>query len=80
MFNWQMPNLGAGVFLLVLWETFWKAIALWKAAKKGDKLWFVAIFVINLFGLISIFYLWRTKQLEAVFKDIRELIKLKLHI
>ena len=79
MFNWQIPNLGAGIYLLILWETFWKGIALWKSAKKGDKLWFVAIFVINLLGLISIFYIWKTKQLEDVFLDIKEFIAHKFH-
>ncbi|MBU1031898.1 hypothetical protein KKE03_03190 [Patescibacteria group bacterium] len=79
MFNWDFSNLGAGVFLLVLWETFWKIIALWRSAKKGDKLWFIAIFVINFFGLVPIFYLWRTKQLESVFKDIKEFFRLKFH-
>lgn len=71
MFNWQMPNLGAGIFLLILWETFWKGIGLWKAAKKGDKLWFIGIFVINFFGLVPLFYLWRTKQLSGVIQDIK---------
>lgn len=72
MFNWQVPNLEGGIiFLLVLWEMFWKGIGLWKSAKKGDLTWFIAIFVINLFGLIPIFYLWRTKQLDSVPADIK---------
>ncbi len=69
MFNWQIPNLGAGIFLLILWEAFWKGIGLWKSAKKGDLVWFLAIFLINFFGLVPIFYLWKNKQLESVFKD-----------
>ncbi|MBI2019487.1 hypothetical protein HYS95_02345 [Candidatus Daviesbacteria bacterium] len=75
MFNWQMPNIGAGIFLLILWEAFWKIIGLWKSAKKGDLVWFIAIFVINLFGIIPIFYLWRTKQLEPALRDIQKFFK-----
>ncbi|MBI2329960.1 hypothetical protein HYU94_01060 [Candidatus Daviesbacteria bacterium] len=71
MFNWQMPNLGAFVFILVIWEAFWKGIGLWKSAKRGDLIWFIAMFVINLFGIIPIFYLWRTKQLEPALRDIQ---------
>lgn len=83
MFNWNIPNTQItqiGIFFLILWETFWKIFGLWKSAKQGDKLWFIAIFVINLFGLVPLFYLWKTKQLNGVFKDTREFIKLKLHI
>lgn len=77
MFNWEIPNLGAGIFILVLWEAFWKAIGLWKSAKKGDRLWFIGIFIINLFGLVPLFYLWRTKQLEAVLTDVKQFFRSK---
>jgi len=77
MFNWNIANLNLGIFILIFWEAFWKAIALWKSAKRGDKLWFIAIFLINLFGLIPIFYLWRTKQLEPALKDIQSFFKSK---
>ncbi len=72
MFNWQVPNLEGGiVLLLIAWELFWKGIGLWRSAKKGDLVWFIAILLINLFGLIPIFYLWRTKQLDMVLADIK---------
>ncbi len=57
------------IFILIFWEIFWKAVGLWKSAKKGALLWFMAIFLINLFGIIPLFYLWRTKQLNEVSKD-----------
>lgn len=75
MFNWTMPDLGIGIFLLILWEAFWKGIGLWKSAKRGDLIWFIAILLINLFGLIPLFYLWRTKQLEGVLKDFQQFFK-----
>lgn len=78
MFNWNIPNnqfTQIAIFLLVLWEAFWKIFGLWKSAKKGDKLWFIAIFVVNLFGLVPLFYLWKTKQLNTVLQDSRQFIK-----
>ena len=75
MFNWNLPDLGPVIFLLILWEAFWKGVGLWKAAKKGDLIWFIAMFLINFFGLIPIFYLWRTKQLEGVGKDFQHFFK-----
>ena len=78
IFNWNLENFGgSGLLLLIIWEAFWKLMGLWKAAKTGDKLWFVAIFVVNFFGLIPIIYLWRTKQLEGVLKDIKNIFKKK---
>lgn len=75
--NFKLPDLGAGIFVLILWEVFWKGIGLWKAAKKGDLVWFVAMFLINFFGIIPIFYLWRTKQLEVVLQDIQNFFRSK---
>lgn len=75
MFNFQLPDLGIGIFVLVIWEAFWKGLGLWRAAKKGDQLWFIAIFLINFFGLVPLFYLWRTKQLEPALKDIQNFFK-----
>jgi len=77
MFNWQLPDLGPAIFLLIIWEAFWKGIGLWKSAKKGDTLWFIAMFLINLFGIIPIFYLWRTKQLGGILTDFQNFFKSK---
>ena len=43
--------------LVVIWTITWKGIALWRAAKKNDKSWFVALLIINTAGLLEIFYL-----------------------
>lgn len=79
MFNFESfyQNLGVGILLVVIWEAFWKAIGLWKSAKAGNKLWFVAIFLINFFGIVPIFYLWRSKQLENSINDTLKFLRLK---
>ncbi|MBI3109568.1 hypothetical protein HYZ06_00835 [Candidatus Daviesbacteria bacterium] len=80
MFNWNGFNFnpaGLGILVLIIWETFWKAMGLWKSAKKGDTLWFTAIFLINLFGIIPIIYLWRSKQLEEVVFNTLKFLHLK---
>ncbi len=78
-FNWANFNSSIIIFILIIWEMFWKGIGLWKSAKKGDTVWFVAIFVINLFGIIPLFYLWRTKQLKAVNHDFQNFFKSKFN-
>jgi len=45
-------------FLLVItWSIIWKGLALWKAAKKDQKVWFVIFLFINTVGLLEIIYL-----------------------
>ena len=43
--------------LLVIWTLFWKGCALWRAAKNDQKIWFGALLVINLLGILEIVYL-----------------------
>lgn len=77
MFNWDFLNNNLVFIAVVIWETFWKGLGLWKSAKRGDLVWFLAILLINLFGIIPIFYLWRTKQLEPALRDIKDFFKSK---
>ena len=46
----------AWMFPLLIWTLFWKAVASWKAARRGHKVWFVAFFVVNTFSILPIFY------------------------
>ena len=51
-------NVGREWFIVAMvWSICWKAVALWKSARKGQKYWFVAILVINSLGLVEIVYL-----------------------
>ncbi len=42
---------------LIIWEVFWKGKGLWRAAKKNQLGWFIAILVINSLGILPIIYL-----------------------
>lgn len=42
---------------LVVWSLFWKALALWHAAKQGNRIWFVVLFLVNTLGILDIIYL-----------------------
>lgn len=44
-------------FLAILWAVAIKGYALWCAAKRGEKWWFIALLVINTFGILEIAYL-----------------------
>jgi hypothetical protein len=42
----------------VIWTLSWKAMALWKAARLGQRWWFMVLLVINTLGLLEILYLF----------------------
>jgi succinate dehydrogenase/fumarate reductase cytochrome b subunit len=41
-----------------LWTLPWKAIALWKSARRNEKWWFIALLVINTLALLEILYIF----------------------
>ena len=48
----------AGITLLLIWSLFWKGKALWRAARAHHTKWFVALLIINTFGILDILYLF----------------------
>lgn len=54
------------IVISLLWTLPWKAVALWKSARKGDKAWFIALMILNTVGILEIFYIFvfskRTKK------------------
>ncbi|MDA1337447.1 MAG: DUF5652 family protein [bacterium] len=44
--------------LATLWTLPWKAFALWRAATRGEKKWFIALLVLNTLGVLDIIYLF----------------------
>ncbi len=45
------------LILIQLWTVPWKGLALWTAANKKQKMWFVALLVIQTLGILEIIYL-----------------------
>ena len=50
------------IALLVLWDLFWKGIAMWRSARRHDKYWFIALLIINSAGFLPIIYILTTEQ------------------
>ncbi len=45
--------------LFALWTLPWKAYALWTAAKRGDKRWFVLLLILNTLAILEIYYIFK---------------------
>ena len=55
---------------LFAWAVVWKGMALWRAAHKDQKWWFIAFLVINTLGILEILYIYvfsmdRTAKVSA---------------
>ena len=46
------------VYPILIWTVAWKAVASWKAARKGHLLWFVLFFIVNTAGILPIVYIF----------------------
>ena len=44
--------------LIIMWSLVWKLLALWKSARKGSVIWFVALAVFNTLGILPILYIF----------------------
>ncbi len=52
------PGSRATLMLLAIWSMIWKGFALWRAARNNQKNWFIAMVIINTFGILEIVYLF----------------------
>ena len=46
------------IALAMMWALVWKGFALWKSAELRQRYWFIAILVVNTFGVLEIIYLF----------------------
>ena len=59
-----LPAFGLAVGIVALWSIFWKGLALWHAARRGQQWWFLAFLVVNTAGILEIIYLFGFLKLK----------------
>ncbi|MDD3678690.1 MAG: DUF5652 family protein [Patescibacteria group bacterium] len=50
---------GWGVLTLtvfIIWSLIWEGLALWKAAQRKDKVWFIVLLLTNTLGTLELIY------------------------
>ena len=50
--------------LALLWSIFWKGLALWHSAQRGQYWWFVVLLLINTIGILEIVYLFAIAKVK----------------
>ncbi len=60
---------GAGLAVVIgalsLWTIFWKGLALWHAARRGQPWWFVILLLVNTVGILEIIYLFGVAKVKG---------------
>ncbi len=52
--------------IAILWTIPWKGISLWRASKRNEKWWFVALLLVNTLAILEILYLFVFSQPRRV--------------
>lgn len=64
---YQQPELCLICLMLIaIWDLVWKGIALWYSGKNKQKVWFIALLVLNTMGILPIVYLIWFKPEEGI--------------
>jgi len=50
--------------IILVWSLTWKGLALWKAAKKNQSIWFIVILVMNTIGILEILYIFVFSKMD----------------
>lgn len=75
VFEGHSTYLAFAIMILFLWAIPWKAMALWKSARKGQVAWFVFFVLVNTVGIMEIIYLkiisrdQKTEKSDALEQD-----------
>jgi Family of unknown function (DUF5652) len=69
-FGFGAAALAALFLVIALWSLAWKTLAVWHAARNKQRLWMIALLLINTVGVLEIIYLaWFRKNNNGVGPD-----------
>jgi len=58
---WFIPM----IIIIVIWDSVWKLIGLWKSARNNHLAWFICIAIINTLGILPIIYILMNKKKDS---------------
>ena len=58
MLIWLIPL----IVVLAIWDSVWKLIGMWKAARNNHLAWFICMFIFNTLGILPIIYILIHKE------------------
>lgn len=70
------PFFMGGVGILALWDLIWRGFALWRAARRKEQWWFLALLIINSMGILPIAYLLVWGKEDPDMKTVSRTVKI----
>jgi methionyl-tRNA synthetase len=70
-----LPFAGLALVLIMAWSFIWKGLALWRAAHRGEVVWFIVFLLVNTAGILEIIYLF----FIAKDKKLRDMLGMNSH-
>ena len=65
--TWVEANTALAIMFALAWILPWKAWALWLAARRGEKGWFILLLILNTLAIVEIIYIFLVaKQKDRV--------------
>lgn len=55
--NFGMISFFSFLPLVIIWSLIWKGFALWFAARREEKIWFIVFLILNTAGILELIYL-----------------------
>lgn len=62
----------SALIAITLWSLPWKGVALWKAAIRKEKRWFITLLLVNSIGILDILYIFIFSKREIKPIDIQK--------
>lgn len=59
------PFFIAFIIVAIFWSLIWKGIALWKAARDNDLVWYIILLIFNTVGILEIIYIFVFSKKEV---------------
>lgn len=61
----EVLGFAAGTWVILLvWSIFWKGLALWHSARRGQYIWFLVLLIVNTIGILEIIYLFAIAKIK----------------
>lgn len=57
-FDFSSPAFSLAIILIALWTIPWKGVALWKAARNKQLVWFIVMLIFNTLAILEITYIF----------------------
>lgn len=64
--NYGSHVAGFVLVVVIIWSLVWKGWALWLAARRHEKVWFIILLIVNTVGILDLIYIFGVAKQKDV--------------